>query len=792
MKVVGLLSGGKDSCYNLVHCVQQGHEVVALATLAPPGSKDELDSYMYQTVGHDAVHLVAEAMRLPLYRRVIHGTAVNQRSEYGSRSASSSTNAANTHAPASTPDDETEDLYHLLLDVKSHRPDVEAVSVGAILSNYQRVRVEHVALRPDINLTPLTFLWQRSQSELYAEMLDAGLVSILIKVAGIGLDERDLGKTLGQMQAKLERLSALYGAHVCGEGGEYETLTIDSPLFYSRIDVAQTETVVHSESGFGSVSYLRLKNARLMEKEGEEQRRETRRRAKTPDLLDAVGTRTLKAAQDAKASMRTEGLDQKMQSLAISTEPLHLPPPSIRQHGRYRVLSNIVGTTTTTSSSTQPVAVEDQVKNAFSTLLYLLSSSSSPSGLGMEHITHINLYLRSQTLFSRINAVYRSLFGVSPPTRACVALPALPPGCDLVVQAIAFDDRGETCFERRALHVQGRSFWAPANIGPYSQSLVQAEKVWVAGQIGLVPADLTLPDAEGKQALQTALSIQHARRILKATLNDMGGRSVAKGWVEGGVCWVNGSEMVEVARCAWMGQFDDEECGEVDDEEEKEENWIGQTRSEKGVLPPMLFVTLPTDALPRSASIEWQLTAHTGRIPPSLNSPTNAASVPTETYETLDNHDSDQEDDNEPGADAADVQIIHTSSILPITTTTNSAAIQASHTVTCSTSAKAKFGILSLRSHVSQDNPNHSQDECDAFAASIQSIPTSAYAMQLFRPAGDHREALDLLNRLLTASGANGAALIDEMQHIPCHDLHIVDPQTPAQQVQLAVVWHGI
>lgn len=39
MKVVGLLSGGKDSCYNLCHCVAQGHEIVALATLAPPEGK---------------------------------------------------------------------------------------------------------------------------------------------------------------------------------------------------------------------------------------------------------------------------------------------------------------------------------------------------------------------------------------------------------------------------------------------------------------------------------------------------------------------------------------------------------------------------------------------------------------------------------------------------------------------------------------------------------------------------------------------------------------------------------
>jgi diphthine-ammonia ligase len=33
MRIVGLVSGGKDSCYNLLECVAAGHEVVALAHL---------------------------------------------------------------------------------------------------------------------------------------------------------------------------------------------------------------------------------------------------------------------------------------------------------------------------------------------------------------------------------------------------------------------------------------------------------------------------------------------------------------------------------------------------------------------------------------------------------------------------------------------------------------------------------------------------------------------------------------------------------------------------------------
>ena len=42
-KVLGLVSGGKDSCFNLLHCVANGHDVVALATLTPePGTGESL------------------------------------------------------------------------------------------------------------------------------------------------------------------------------------------------------------------------------------------------------------------------------------------------------------------------------------------------------------------------------------------------------------------------------------------------------------------------------------------------------------------------------------------------------------------------------------------------------------------------------------------------------------------------------------------------------------------------------------------------------------------------------
>lgn len=84
MKFVALVSGGKDSCFNILHCFHNGHELVCLANLYPPTEKntDELDSYMYQTVGHDVLQYYSDCIGKPMYRGAINGHASNQSLEY--------------------------------------------------------------------------------------------------------------------------------------------------------------------------------------------------------------------------------------------------------------------------------------------------------------------------------------------------------------------------------------------------------------------------------------------------------------------------------------------------------------------------------------------------------------------------------------------------------------------------------------------------------------------------------------------------------------------------------------
>ncbi|VDO23361.1 unnamed protein product [Brugia timori] len=58
MKVVGLVSGGKDSCYSLMVCMRNGHDITCLANLHPPSDdEEEMDSYMYQCVAHKGVQV---------------------------------------------------------------------------------------------------------------------------------------------------------------------------------------------------------------------------------------------------------------------------------------------------------------------------------------------------------------------------------------------------------------------------------------------------------------------------------------------------------------------------------------------------------------------------------------------------------------------------------------------------------------------------------------------------------------------------------------------------------------
>lgn len=118
-------------------------------------------------------------------------------------------------------------------------------------------------------------------------MIQEGIEAIIIKVAAQGLTTKHLGMTLKEVwffkltlvQSNFQARESLIEANkkfqlnVCGEGGEYESFVLDSPLHECRISVDLCEAVLHSDNGVVSdppVAYLRLSKVTLVSKQREE------------------------------------------------------------------------------------------------------------------------------------------------------------------------------------------------------------------------------------------------------------------------------------------------------------------------------------------------------------------------------------------------------------------------------------------------------------------------------------------------------------------------------------------
>ncbi|GAA5965691.1 hypothetical protein JCM3765_003218 [Sporobolomyces pararoseus] len=618
MKVIALLSGGKDSIYNLHHCILNNHEPVCVASLGPPEGQDELDSFMYQTVAHSGLATLAQALDLPFYSTSIRGKPLNQSSEYGSRSQIErdgiSRGRGGAEEEAGEEEDETEDLYRLLKLVKTEMPQVEAVAAGAILSNYQRVRVEHVCSR--LGLASIAYLWQRDQKELLNEMVMSGQQSVLVKVAGAGLGVQHLGKTLAEMQPILHKLERSFPSLPL-------ILQPSSDSFKNkRLVLDETKIIISNPDPHSTVAHLFLSKLSLVDKpdhpieESFEQLQDRLRDSiEVPNTLD-------RESEEIKGKVGQVWQEEDSQ-LPVSIDRLGVHDEQTKSHIREGLRQSTVTVVddwlnfssisafAEESPEQDDISIEEELTRCFEKLITLLSTHST----SLLSLSHLNLLLShdSMVLFPRINKVYSTYFGSSPPTRACVSV------------HFSDNDRSRIKLEgvarigdlsssgRTALHVQSLSFWGAANIGPYSQAITTGNRCYIAGQIPLIPRSLQLPHPSNFP-LEVALSLQHVRRIIEAAPE---GRW--KGWTEGGIAWireessaVRWKDRVKAAREGWRFSY-------------------GQT-GEGQRPPPMVFVSAAQ--LPRSASIEWQLTWQSGQIPWS---PDDEADDDTSDEEALSN-----------------------------------------------------------------------------------------------------------------------------------------------------------
>jgi diphthine-ammonia ligase len=451
-------------------------------------------------------------------------------------------------------------------------------------------------------------------------MATVGQDARIIKVASGGLDKSFLWKnvvdrrTISRLESAAKRFGSPDDGAVLGEGGEYETLAVagPAPVWKARITIDEAKcTPVPSGAG---AAYLRISGARL-----------------EPNLVPTRDISDLRTPPLLDTAFKT-----LLNSLTSDTE-----------HGRLSMSKQSTisdGISGTTAFPSRRVLLDgltgDGANPTHQTHVIMVKAITLLQGCShlVTDIAYTSIILRNMADFASINAVYGSYFNhPNPPARVTIACAAvLPEGKDVMISLTSVRDEDAAC--KRALHVQSRSYWAPANIGPYSQAIsVPLESdsgvnngslVYIAGQIPLVPSSMELPGPQDNGefdpfALQTVLAMQHFIRI--------GHVMQVKQWACA-VAFITATSPEEavvrsdIARQAWErlqglhASTTDETTS--DDESDSFDIWdvkFGNARQsdkhlamsdlsiqekDKAQYDPPFYV-IKVDALPRGASVEW-------------------------------------------------------------------------------------------------------------------------------------------------------------------------------------------
>ncbi len=219
MRLVALVSGGKDSVYAIYWALNQAWDVPVMLTVEP----ETADSWMFHYPNTWITALQARSMHMK--RIVIKTTGKKEK--------------------------ELEDLKRGLEEAKGL--GATGLLSGALASEYQKTRLERVSW--EVGLRVFNPLWHKDQGRLMRDMLRAGFKIMITGVSAEGLGKGDIGRVIDNNF--INRLEET-GISPAGEGGEFETLVVDGPLFSKPITIEDYKVIWEGDRG-----YMRIDNARL-------------------------------------------------------------------------------------------------------------------------------------------------------------------------------------------------------------------------------------------------------------------------------------------------------------------------------------------------------------------------------------------------------------------------------------------------------------------------------------------------------------------------------------------------
>ncbi len=224
MRTVVLTSGGKDSILALHRILDRelvGRKEVILVGAIPKNP----ESFMFHTVNLHMLDAISNCLEIPLLKVEVSGKEER----------------------------EVQELEEALLNL-----DADAVCIGAIASRYQLKRIDAICKKHGFRL--LAPLWGEEPEKILNEVAER-FEAIIASVSAMGLDETFLGRKIDHSCIQdLKKASIKYGVNLAGEGGEYESLVLDAPLFRRRISIKKLEKIWHGSTGLAIVREFALED----------------------------------------------------------------------------------------------------------------------------------------------------------------------------------------------------------------------------------------------------------------------------------------------------------------------------------------------------------------------------------------------------------------------------------------------------------------------------------------------------------------------------------------------------
>jgi ABC transporter with metal-binding/Fe-S-binding domain ATP-binding protein len=228
VKLGALYSGGKDSTFAILRAKEMGHQIVCLITVHAATD----DSMLFHYPNSGVTKYLSDAMQIPAIESPAKGRSEN---------------------------DEIGSLEEAMARAKSHF-GIEGVVHGGIASNYQKKAFEKACGRQ--GLAAIAPLWNIAPLEYMQELIRCSFKIMIVGVSAMGLGKEWLGKQIdNEALANLANLSKKYGFNLTFEGGEAETLVIDCPLFFKKLEVNSAD--IHWD---GQRGMFEIRDVSLVEK----------------------------------------------------------------------------------------------------------------------------------------------------------------------------------------------------------------------------------------------------------------------------------------------------------------------------------------------------------------------------------------------------------------------------------------------------------------------------------------------------------------------------------------------